>query len=75
LVYALFHIDDPVLSDKIFTVVEQRSDWSCLLEKSHPYLDKTFLEEFFMSFKTYTEHLISRFPDVVRGAEVSAQIT
>jgi glycosyltransferase involved in cell wall biosynthesis len=72
ILWTLYGIDDFVLSDKFWTVVQQRPDWRCLLEKSHPHLDKDFLEEFFQTFVVYMERLRFRFPDVIAAIETSA---
>jgi hypothetical protein len=73
-IWVFFGVNSPMLADQCLTVVRQRSDWRCLLERSHPYLDKDFLEEFSQTFITYVDRLLLRFPDIGATMETSAKL-
>ncbi len=75
LLLSVYKIQDDYLLDRLLVLNERCTDWDGLLKKSHPYLDKIFLQNLSLSFRQWLEELSNRFKNITHMIEISAAKT
>jgi len=66
-------LSDQHLLRRVLNLIESRGDWDGLFIKSQPNLNALFLENITLNFRQWLEVLVSRYPEIIRLLEVSAQ--
>lgn len=61
---SVYKIKDRRLLNKLFNLMELHQDWSGLLKKEQPNIDKRFLEVLSFSFEEWVGNLLYRFPEI-----------
>ena len=72
---SVYGIDDKCLLDRLLNLTELHRDWSGLLKKKQPNIDKRFLEVLSSSFEEWVGSLLYRFPEIstlIRKSAVEA---
>ncbi len=75
LLLSICKIEDVYMLEKMVTMVALHRDWEGLFIKSHPYLDRLFLKNFFSFFRDWLGHLKHSFPNIIQVLEFSAEQT
>ncbi len=72
LLLSVYRIQDCYLLDRLLALSDLSPDWSGLLGKNHPHLDRIFLENLSVNFQRWLEELTDRFRNITHMIEISA---